>query len=146
MVALGVADAAFRSRARPKKPPANNHYDLAIHAFSGMLVKHPTNLRVRLELAPALFSRGNCITPPRNLVKHLLGDDCWAAEQHFLRVLGVAAPTQVVLNVRRFIQVCHARKRASGSLSLALAPDTNVNTSTLAQTIPIFGLPFQLDD
>ena len=39
-----------------------------------------------------------------------------------------------------------ARKRAQGSLSLALAPDTNVNTSTSAQTVNIFGLPFQLDD
>ena len=146
LAALAVADAAVRAGVKPKKPPAKDHFDLAIRAFRGMLVKHPTNLRVRLELARALFSRGNCITPPRNLVKHLLGDDCWSAEQHFLRVLGADAPPQVVLNVRRFIQVCRARKRASGSLSLALAPDTNVNTSTSAQTIPIFGLPFQLDD
>ena len=50
------------------------------------------------------------------------------------------------MNVRRFIQICRARKRASGNLSLALAPDTNVNTSTSAQTVDIFGLPFQLDD
>lgn len=55
-------------------------------------------------------------------------------------------PPQVALNVRRFIQICRARKRATGSLSLALAPDTNVNTSTSAQTVNIFGLPFQLDD
>ena len=53
-----------------------------------MLVDDPSQLRVRLELARALFSRGNCIRPPTNLVKHLLGDDCWAVEQHFLRVLG----------------------------------------------------------
>ena len=146
LAALAVGDAAVRAGVKPKKPPAKEHFDLAIRVFRGMLVKHPTNLRVRLELARALFSRGNCLTPPRNLVKHLLGDDCWSAEQHFLRVLGSDAPPQVVLNVRRFIQVCRARKRASGSLSLALAPDTNVNTSTSAQTIPIFGLPFQLDD
>jgi hypothetical protein len=146
LAALAVGDAAVRAGSKPKKPPAKEYFDLAIKSFRGMLVEHPSNLRVRLELARALFSRGHCITPPRNLVKHFLGDDCWAAEQHFLRVVGADVPPQVVLNVRRFIQVCRARKRASGSLTLALAPDTNVNTSTSAQTVNIFGLPFQLDD
>ncbi len=146
LAALAAGDAAVRAGSKPKKAPAKEHFDLAISSFRGMLVKHPRNLRVRLELARSLFSRGNCLTPPRNLVRHLLGDDCWAAEQHFLRVLGADVPPQVLLNVRRFIQVCRARKRASGNLTLALAPDTNVNTSTSAQTVNIFGLPFQLDD
>jgi len=43
------------------------------------------------------------------------GDDCWAAEQHFVRVLGAKVPPQVVMNVRRSIQICRARKRASGN-------------------------------
>ncbi len=61
-------------------------------------------------------------------------------------MLGADVPPQVIFNVRRFIQICRACKRATGSLSLAIAPDTNVNTSTSAQTVNIFGLPFQLDD
>lgn len=146
LAALAAAEIAVRGGATPNKPPAKEHFTLAIRSFRGILVKEPDNLRVRLELARGLFSRGRCSEPPRNLLTHLLGDDCWAAEQHFLRVLGAGVPLQVMANIRTFIQVCRARKRASGTLSLALAPDTNVNTSTSAQTVDIFGLPFQLDD
>ena len=146
LAALNIADAAVQGGVKPREDPAREHYDLAIQAFRGMLVRDPSRLRVRLELGRSLFQRGNCLNPPSNLLKHLLGDDCWAAEQHFLRVLSSDIPPQVILNVRRFLQICRARKRASGSLSLALAPDTNVNTSTSAQTVNIFGLPFQLDD
>lgn len=146
LASIATADAAVRLGANPRKDPAKRLYDTAVHAFRGMLVKDPAQLRVRLELGRALFQRGNCLAPPKNLVKHLLGDDCLAAEQHFLRVMGADIPPQVALNIRRFIQICRARKRASGSLSLAAAPDTNMNTSTSAQTVDIFGLPFQLDD
>ncbi len=146
LAALAVGDAAVRAGSKPAEPSAKEHFDLAVRSFRGILVKESDNLRVRLELARGLFSRGHCQAPPTNLIKHMLGDDCWAAEQHFLRVLGAKVPPQVMMNVRRFIQICRARKRASGSLSLALAPDTNVNTSTSAQTVDIFGLPFQLDD
>lgn len=146
LAALAAADRTVQQGVKHTDPEVKDNYNLAVRSFRGMLVEDPSQLRVRLELARALFSRGNCIRPPSNLFKHLLGDDCWAAEQHFLRVLGADVPPQVVLNVRRFIQICRARKRATGSLSLALAPDTNVNTSTSAQTVNIFGLPFQLDD
>ena len=146
LAAIASGDSVVAAGANPRKGQAREYYNTAVRAFRGMLVRDPSQPRIRLELARSLFQRGNCIAPPKNLVKHLLGDDCWAAEQHFLRVLGTNIPPQVVLNVRRFIQVCRARKRANGSLSLALAPDTNVNTSTSAQTVNIFGLPFQLDD
>lgn len=146
MASLAAGDAAVQSGIKPKSSVPRGHYNVAVRAFRGMLVKHPNLLRVRLELARALFQRGNCLRPPTNIVTHLLGDDCWAAEQHFLRVVGSDVPPQVILNVRRYIQICRARKRARGSLSLSLAPDTNVNTSTSAQTVNIFGLPFQLDD
>ena len=146
LASISTGDAAVQAGANPRKEPVKGLYSAAVDAFRGMLVRDPGQLRVRLELARALFQRGNCLAPPKNLVKHLLGDDCWAAEQHFLRVMGADIPPQVALNVRRFIQICRARKRASGSLSLAAAPDTNMNTSTSAQTVDIFGLPFQLDD
>ncbi len=146
LAALAAGDAAVRAGINRKDSDVKGNYDLAIRSFRGMLVKDPNRMRVRLELARALFSRGNCTAPPKNLVKHLLGDDCWASEQHFLRVVGQDVPPQVVMNIRRFIQICRARKRATGSLSLSLAPDTNVNTATSAQTVSIFGLPFQLDE
>ena len=146
LAAIATGEAAVRAGSSPKKEPAKENFDLAIVSLRGMLVKEPGRLRVRLELARALFLRGNCVQPPKNLFTHLLGDDCWSAEQHFLRVLGADVPAPVIMNVRRYIQVCRARKRASGSLSLSLAPDTNVNTSTSAQTVNIFGLPFQLND
>ena len=103
--------------------------------FGGMLIKDPSLLRVRLELGRALFSRGACLQPPPNLLTHILGDDCWAAEQHFVRSIGKGVPPSVALNVRRFIRVIRARKQAQGSLNLALAPDTNVNMSTSADTV-----------
>ena len=147
LAAVSAADKlVLRGGANPRKSPQKDYYDLAVKSFRGMLVKDPSLQRVRLELARSLFRRGDCTRPPRNLVKHILGDDCWAAQQHFLRVLGSGVPPSVVLTVRGFIQAIRARKRASGSLSLALAPDTNVNTATSAHTVQIFGLPFQLDD
>ena len=146
LAALAAADAAASSGGQLGSSRPRDLYDVAVRSFRSMLVKDPSLLRVRLELGRALFSRGRCMAPPSNLLKHMLGDDCWAAEQHFLRVLGTNVPTQVALNVRRYIQVCRARKRANGSLTLAIAPDTNVNTSTSAQTVNIFGLPFQLND
>ena len=146
MAALGAADAMAESGGNPRKPPARENYDLAIKSFRSMLVKDPSLQRVRLELGRSLFRRGDCTRPPTNLVRHVLGDDCWAAQQHFLRVLGSGVPPQVVLTIRRFVQTIRARKRASGALTLALAPDTNVNTATSAQSVSIFGLPFQLDD
>ena len=147
LAAVSAADArVMRGGANPRKPPQKEYYDLAVKSFRGMLVKDPSLQRVRLELARSLFRRGDCTRPPRNLFKHVLGDDCWAAQQHFLRVLGSGVPPSVVLTVRGFIQAIRARKRAAGSLSLALAPDTNVNTATSAHTVQIFGLPFQLDD
>ena len=115
LAALAAADAAVQGGAKPNKPPAKENFDLAVRSFRGILVKEPENLRVRLELARSLFSRGLCVEPPRNLIKHMLGDDCWAAEQHFVRVLGAKVPPQVVMNVRRLIQICRARKRASGN-------------------------------
>ncbi len=146
LAALASADAGAVRAAGRKSDEVKDNYNLAVRSFRGMLVKDPSRMRVRLELGRALFSRGNCTAPPKNLVKHLLGDDCWAAEQHFLRVIGQDIPPQVIFNVRQFIRICRARKRAQGSLTLALAPDTNVNTSTSAQTVSIFGLPFQLDE
>ncbi len=146
LASLAAAEASLRFGAPRKDEEVRNNFNLAVRSFRGMLVKEPNQIRVRLELARALFSRGNCVAPPTNLIRHILGDDCWAAEQHFLRVIDKDIPPQVMFNVRRFIQICRARKRASGSLTLALAPDTNVNTSTSAQTVNIFGLPFQLDD
>ncbi len=146
LASLAAADAAVRSGTRRKDEEVRDNFNLAVRSFRNMLVREPNQVRIRLELGRALFSRGNCLQPPTNLIRHVLGDDCWAAEQHFLRVISKDLPPQVLFNVRRFIQICRARKRASGSLTLALAPDTNVNTSTSAQTVNIFGLPFQLDD
>ena len=144
--ALAAGDQAAQAGANPRKEPTREYFDIAVRTFRGMLVKDPSLLRVRLELGRALFSRGVCLQPPPNLMKHILGDDCWAAEQHFIRTIGRGVPPSVALNIRRFIRVIRARKQAQGSLNLALAPDTNINNSTSADTVNILGLPFQLDD
>ena len=147
MSALMVSDLSLRAGSSPRDAQQQEYYNIAVRSFRTVLIGEPNLLRVRLELARSLFGRGVCVQPPRNLFKHLIGDDCWAAEQHFLRVLGSGGvPPIAATRIRGFVQVIRARKRASGSLNVSLAPDTNVNTATSSETIDILGLPFQLDD
>ena len=120
--------------------------DEAAQAFRRMLDDRPELPRPRLELARVLFERGRCNEPSDDLLEQLLGDDCEAAEHHFGRVLAGEPPPAVVANVNRFLAAVRARKRLSGSLSLAVAPDTNINRATEASTVRIFGLPFVLDE
>ncbi len=107
--------------------------DLAIDIFSTMLETRPELDRVRLELARALF---------------LKGEDS-LSKKHFERVLAGGPPPPVVRNINRFLTQIQARKRWNVYAGLTLAPDSNVSRVSNNRTIWIdtgFGnLPFTYD-
>ena len=122
----------------------------AVEQFRTLLDHNPDLHRPRLELARALFLRGQCTQPPEDLWAHFFGDDCDSAARHFRQVLAGDAPPEVIANVNRFLQPIRVRKRFNGYFSLALAPDTNINSATQSHTINVvtpFGrLPFSLGE
>jgi outer membrane protein len=108
---------------------AQGRYDDGITAFRELLARDPKLNRVRLDLAQAYF---------------LNGDDR-AAEFHFRAALAQGVPSEVRRNVERYLIQIRDRSRWDIVTSLALAPDTNINTATSAESIDVFGLPFLLD-
>ncbi|MBL8631095.1 MAG: DUF560 domain-containing protein [Rhodospirillaceae bacterium] len=104
-------------------------YDTAIAAFRAMLSRDPTLNRVRLDLAQAYY---------------LKGDDI-AATYHFRAAVAQGLPPEVAANVTKYLEDIRRRKRWDASMSLALAPDTNINAATTADSVTLFGLPFVLD-
>ena len=101
--------------------------DAASSSFHTMLVARPGLVRVRLELARALFLKGE--------------DDL--SRRYFEHVLAGNPPPAVVANVRGFLGQIRARRRWSLYAGFALAPDTNIGGASEEEVIQIFGLPFQ---
>lgn len=106
-------------------------YQDAIDLLDTILEDHPDLLRVRLELARALFLKG--------------GEDIRAQFQ-FERVLGGDLPETVRLNIGRFLSAIRARRSWSLTAGLALVPDSNINSGPSSREVTIGGLPFQLSD
>ena len=108
--------------------------DHAITSFHSILVANPGLVRVRLELARALFFK----------------EQDALAQREFKRVLAGDIPPQVEVNVQRFLDVIRARRRWSAYGGFALAPDTNIGQASEQRVIEIdFGgikLPFTRDD
>lgn len=104
-------------------------YDAAIAAFRSLLARDPSLNRVRLDLAQAYF---------------LKGDDT-AATVHFRAAVAQGVPPEVEVNIASFLEQIRRRKRWDASLSIAVAPDSNINAATAADSIDLFGLPFVLD-
>lgn len=57
LAALAAADVAVGKGIKHTDSAVKENYNLAVRSFRGMLVGDPSQLRVRLELARALFSR-----------------------------------------------------------------------------------------
>ena len=109
-------------------------YDEAERSYRHVLEADPESPGPRLELARVLFQRGRCLEEPEDLIRHLLGDDCAAAEYHFRRALAGGLPEAVVSAISRYLLAIRVRKRVSGAFSMAIAPDSNVNSGTSART------------
>lgn len=103
--------------------------DEAIFVLHSILVAHPNFYRARLELARAFF---------------LKGDD-ELAKEHFERVLADVPNTQAADRINQFLVAIRARRRWDGYFSLAIAPDSNINTATEAQEVDILGFRFRLN-
>jgi outer membrane protein len=101
----------------------------AIPYYRKILVDHPTVVRVRLDLARALFETKD--------------DD--SAEYNFHLALAEGSlPDTVIDNVERYLAIIRSRKHFVWDLNFGLAPDTNINTAAAADHVTLFGLPFTL--
>ncbi len=105
-------------------------YDTAIRRFRRILVKEPGVARVRLELARAFF----------------LKRDWDNAEREFRLARAAKLPPEAIANIDGYLYAIRQSRRWTFNLSLALAPDTDVNAGPAISQIDIFGLPFQLSD
>lgn len=107
--------------------------DEAIAALHAILVERPDLVRVRLELARAFF----------------LKEEDGLSRRHFDQVLAGDPPAAVVVNIRRFLSIMRARRRWTAYAGAAIAPNSNINGASDAETIliQVFGqlLPFRRD-
>lgn len=109
---------------------ASKDYARAIRIFRAMLIDHPKASRVRLELARAYF----------------LNKDYVNADRQFRLVRAGNHPAEVLANIDQHLYAIRQNKAWSWSLSLAIAPDTNLNAATSASEITLSGLPFELSE
>ena len=101
----------------------------AAEHFRAVLARDPTILRVRLDLARALFFDG---------------DDEGAA-YHFRLAQAAGLPPEVQSNVDRFLGEIRRRRHWTLDVLAGIAPDNNINAATVTKTVNLFGIPFQLD-
>ena len=135
MAALATASLPADAAGAPVDEEARRAlFDEAVASYRHILEERPGLAGARLELARALFERGRCLAPPDDLLEHLLGDDCDAAEHHFRRALAGDLSEPIAAAVSRFVAAVQARKRVSGSFGMAVAPDSNVNAGTDARS------------
>jgi tetratricopeptide (TPR) repeat protein len=105
------------------------HADAAIR-FRAILDEKPDARRVRLELARVLA---------------LLGDER-GARRELRQAQAGGLPPAVQQIVDQFAGVLRSHKPLGGSLEVALAPDSNINRATSADTLDTIVAPLQLDE
>lgn len=110
---------------------AEGKWQLAEAQYRSILADKPELLRVRLELARALYEQKD-------------GDN--AKRQFELVLASKELPAEVIVNIRKFLATIYTQKKWSLNISLSAAPDTNINTATGSDRITLFGLPFELSD
>ena len=137
---MAAAAAAVLPDDRPAAPATDADrralFDEAAASYRAILDERPGFAAARLELARVLFERGRCLEEPDDILEHLIGDDCDAAAYHFRLALAGDLPEALVDAVSQFLAAVRARKRVSGSFSLAVAPDSNLNAATSARSYP----------
>lgn len=104
-------------------------YRRAEALFRRILERNPRLVRVRLELARALYMQRS--------------DE--EADYHFSLAAAERPLPQVARNITRFREAIRARRALRASLEFGFAPDSNINSATGKQTVDIQGLAFQLD-
>ena len=94
-----------------------------------LVIEKPNVTRIRLEHGRALAAIGHYGTAERQL-RRALADD---------------PPPAVIASVDTALRGIRAQRRVFGSFGAGIAPDTNINSATSAETVDLFGLPFELD-
>lgn len=97
--------------------------------FRQLLEHDPQLLRVRLELARALFMQKK--------------DE--QADYHFRFAAAQHPEPAVTRNIVRFRNAIRSRRAWRFNVNFGIAPDTNINSATNRETVDIYGLPFRLD-
>lgn len=103
-------------------------YPAAISRFRRVLASDPDAVRVRLELGRAFF----------------LNNDYNNARRQFLFARAGDVPPTVRKNIDRYLVAIRSLRTMKYSFSISLASDTNLNAGPSADTITIYGLPFEL--
>ncbi len=103
-------------------------YGEAVRHFRRLLVREPRSVRARLEIGRAYFLNG----------------DYGNAERQFLFARAGNLPPRVRQNVDRFLAAIRARKRFSINVAFTFASDSNRNAGPTADSVTLYGLPFQL--
>lgn len=98
-------------------------------AFRGILQNHPDQTRVRLELARVLMMRGNESS----------------ADYHFrLAQDAEDLPENIAQTVRSARSILRNNRTWNFNFDVGLAPDSNINSATSAETVNINYGPFQV--
>ncbi|MGP9767625.1 surface lipoprotein assembly modifier [Halomonas sp. AOP13-D3-9] len=105
-------------------------YESASDYFREILVRDPQAVRVRLELGRALFESG----------------DYRDAGRQFRFAHSGNLPAIVNANIDSYLAAIKHLQTLNWDISVALAPDTNINAAPSVEEISIFGLPFQLSE
>ncbi|MDD3445861.1 MAG: porin family protein [Zavarzinia sp.] len=110
---------------------AAGDYEGAARIFDDILDHDPELVRVRLELARALF---------------LSGDHDDRARFQFERLLSADLPETVKANIEKFLDAIRLRRRWNLAVTFAVVPDSNINGGPESREVNIGGLPFYLND
>jgi len=105
-------------------------FKAAIEIFRTMLDQHPEVVRVRLELARALFG----------------ARQDRAAAYHFRLALAGNISDAARQNIQMFLWLIEKRKVWRVNARANLVPDTNVSAGPRNATIELNGIPFELDE
>ena len=104
-------------------------YRRAEAMFRRILDREPRLVRVRLELARALYMEKK--------------DE--QADYHFSLAAAEHPSPQVMRNIANFRDAIRARRSWRFNFDFGFAPDSNINSATDKESVDIYGLPFRLD-
>ncbi len=108
----------------------SSDYDTAVDHFRSILVRSPNAVRVRLELGRTFF------------LKH----DYENAFRQFQFARAGKLPAGVGPSIDRYVAAIRKQQDWSYKVSVAIAPDSNINNGTSSREAEIFGLPFELGE